>query len=71
MSAVSDRDKILPVRGKGAPMILVHGLYSSAKMSWEWPGISAGLAKRYQVIAPDKREHGQSDKPQLRDRPLN
>jgi hypothetical protein len=25
------------VAGTGEPVILVHGLYSSAKMNWDWP----------------------------------
>ena len=52
------------VQGKGEPVILVHGLDSSAKMNWEMPGTVAELAKHYQVIAFDNRGHGQSDKPQ-------
>jgi pimeloyl-ACP methyl ester carboxylesterase len=52
------------VRGKGKPVILIHGLGSSAKMNWETPGTVAELAKHYQVIAFDNRGHGQSDKPQ-------
>jgi pimeloyl-ACP methyl ester carboxylesterase len=52
------------VTGQGAPVILVHGLYSSAAMNWEIPGTAAALAKRCQVIALDNRGHGQSDKPQ-------
>jgi pimeloyl-ACP methyl ester carboxylesterase len=52
------------VAGKGEPVILVHGLASSAKMNWEMPGTVADLAKHYQVIAFDNRGHGKSDKPQ-------
>lgn len=51
------------VQGQGEPVILVHGLYSSAKMNWELPGTTAELAKHYQVVALDNRGHGQSDKP--------
>src|ERR1051326_3166876 len=51
------------VTGQGEPVILVHGLYSSAKMNWEAPGITAALAKKFRVIALDNRGHGQSDKP--------
>jgi pimeloyl-ACP methyl ester carboxylesterase len=53
--------------GQGDPVILVHGLYSSAKMNWELPGITATLAKSHQVIAPDCRGHGQSDKSEADD----
>ena len=49
--------------GKGEPVILIHGLYASAKTNWELPGVAAELAKRYQVVALDNRGHGQSDKP--------
>jgi len=52
------------VAGQGEPVILVHGLYSSAKMNWDLPGITAALAKHYRVIALDNRGHGQSDKPE-------
>jgi len=55
------------VMGKGEPVILVHGLYSSAKMNWEMPGTVAQLARHYQVIAFDNRGHGQSGKPEAVD----
>jgi pimeloyl-ACP methyl ester carboxylesterase len=49
--------------GQGDPLILIHGLYSSARINWEAPGISAELARLHRVIALDNRGHGQSDKP--------
>ena len=55
------------VEGKGEPVILVHGLFSSAKMNWVMPGTEAELAKHYQVIAFDNRGHGQSGKPEAED----
>jgi len=55
------------IKGQGEPVILVHGLYSSAKLNWEMPGTVADLAKYYQVIAFDNRGHGQSDKPEAED----
>ncbi|HVT82996.1 MAG TPA: alpha/beta fold hydrolase, partial [Phycisphaerae bacterium] len=49
--------------GKGEPVILVHGLDSSAAMNWVLPGTFEQLAKKYHVVALDLRGHGQSDKP--------
>lgn len=51
------------VQGKGDPVILIHGLFSTAQMNWGLPGVISELAKTRQVIAPDCRGHGQSDKP--------
>jgi pimeloyl-ACP methyl ester carboxylesterase len=50
--------------GHGQPVILIHDLYSSAKMNRELPGITAELGKQFQVIALDNRGHGQSGKPE-------
>jgi pimeloyl-ACP methyl ester carboxylesterase len=50
--------------GEGRPVVLIHGLFSSAEVNWikyghaEW---IAELGRR--VIMPDLRAHGQSDKP--------
>ncbi len=55
------------VTGHGQPVVLVHGLYSSAMMNWQLPGIIQQLSKHDQVIAFDNRGHGQSDKPQSED----
>jgi len=52
------------VLGSGEPVILIHGLYASAKINWEMPGITAMLARNFQIIALDCRGHGQSGKPQ-------
>jgi len=51
------------VTGQGDPVILVHGLYASALMNWDLPGITKELALHHRVIAPDMRGHGQSGKP--------
>ncbi len=51
------------VEGAGEPVVLIHGLYSSVRRSWEAPGTLDLLAKNYQVIALDLPGHGNSDKP--------
>jgi pimeloyl-ACP methyl ester carboxylesterase len=51
------------VEGKGEPVVLIHGLHSSAQMNWMINGVFAGLAKDHQVIALGLPGHGQSDKP--------
>ncbi len=50
--------------GTGRPLILVHGLFSDARMNW----IKFGHAERLavagrRVIMPDLRAHGESGKP--------
>jgi len=50
--------------GKGEPVILIHGLYSSVAINWFLPGTFEMLAGQYRVIALDLRGHGQSDKPE-------
>jgi pimeloyl-ACP methyl ester carboxylesterase len=50
--------------GEGRPLILVHGLFSDARMNW----IKFGHAERlveagFRVIMPDLRAHGASGKP--------
>jgi pimeloyl-ACP methyl ester carboxylesterase len=54
---------VYSVQGKGVPVVLIHGWMSSAWMNWDLPGITALLAKDYQVITLDVRGHGRSDKP--------
>ena len=49
--------------GAGPPVILVHGLYSSAEMNWVLPGIFKKIAEKNRVVALDLRGHGNSDKP--------
>jgi pimeloyl-ACP methyl ester carboxylesterase len=50
--------------GKGGPVVLIHGLLSSAEINWKINGVIAELAKDHQVIALDLPGHGQSDKPE-------
>ncbi|HEY2249681.1 MAG TPA: alpha/beta hydrolase [Planctomycetaceae bacterium] len=51
------------VEGKGAPVVLIHGLHSTADINWRLPGTVKTLAAHYHVIAFDVRGHGHSDKP--------
>lgn len=46
--------------GQGDPIVLIHGLGSSAR---DWEPQATALAERYRVIACDLRGHGQSGKP--------
>jgi pimeloyl-ACP methyl ester carboxylesterase len=52
------------VQGTGEPVILIHGLYSSAGINWQLTGVFADLAKDHRVIALDLPGHGRSDKPE-------
>jgi hypothetical protein len=51
------------VEGKGDPVVLIHGLESSAAINWQLPGVIKLLSSKYQVIAFDCRGQGQSGKP--------
>ena len=55
------------VKGQGSPVILIHGLLSSAAINWGLPGTIDLLAKDYRVIALDCRGHGLSGKPDAAD----
>ena len=46
--------------GEGAPIVLLHGLASNAKI---WDPVARRLAGRWRVLAFDQRGHGLSDKP--------
>jgi pimeloyl-ACP methyl ester carboxylesterase len=52
------------VEGTGDPVVLIHGLYSSAQMNWRLPGTIKALIDSHQVIALDLRGHGHSGKPE-------
>ncbi len=52
------------VKGKGIPVILIHGYTGSAEGNWFSNGIADALARNHTVIALDCRNHGRSDKPQ-------
>ena len=50
--------------GQGRPVVLLHGLFSSAQVNWIKFGHAAKLAaKGCRVIMPDLRAHGQSAAP--------
>jgi pimeloyl-ACP methyl ester carboxylesterase len=50
--------------GEGRPVVLVHGLFSNARMNWIKFGHAERLAAAgFRVIMPDLRAHGASDKP--------
>lgn len=50
--------------GAGRPVLLLHGLFSSAMVNWIKYGHAAKLAEAgFEAILPDLRAHGQSDAP--------
>jgi pimeloyl-ACP methyl ester carboxylesterase len=47
--------------GEGRPVILLHGLFSSAQMNWIKWGHAVRLAEAgFRAIMPDFRVHGES-----------
>lgn len=50
--------------GEGRPLVLLHGLFSSAQMNWIKFGHAATIAAQgYEVLMPDLRAHGASAAP--------
>ena len=50
--------------GAGRPVLLLHGLFSSAEVNWIKYGTAQRLADAgFEAIMPDLRAHGQSDGP--------
>ncbi|SLJ87394.1 alpha/beta fold hydrolase [Novosphingobium mathurense] len=50
--------------GQGRPLVLVHGLFSSAEVNWIKYGNAQILAGAgFEVIMPDLRAHGESEAP--------
>ena len=51
--------------GAGRPVILLHGLFSSAHMNWiKWGHADRFAAAGFEAIMPDFRVHGESEAPQ-------
>jgi pimeloyl-ACP methyl ester carboxylesterase len=50
-------------RGKGEPVLLIHGFATNIQYQWIVSGIFQALAKDHLVIAMDVRGHGKSGKP--------
>ena len=50
--------------GSGAPVLLLHGWPG---FWWEWHKVIGPLAENYDVIVPDLRGYGDSEKPDLND----
>lgn len=50
--------------GEGRPVLLLHGLFSSAQVNWIKFGTAQRLADaRFEAIMPDLRAHGESEAP--------
>jgi pimeloyl-ACP methyl ester carboxylesterase len=50
--------------GQGRPVLLLHGLFSSAQMNWIKFGHAQRIAEAgFEAIMPDLRAHGDSDAP--------
>ncbi len=50
--------------GEGRPVVLLHGLFSSAQVNWIKFGHAALLAEAgFEAIMPDLRAHGESEAP--------
>ncbi len=50
--------------GAGRPVLLLHGLFSSAQVNWIKYGTAAQLAEAgFECIMPDLRAHGESEAP--------
>lgn len=59
--------RVGPKGGVGRPLVLLHGLFSSAQMNWIKFGHAATIAAQgYEVLMPDLRAHGASAAPRER-----
>lgn len=51
--------------GQGRPIVMLHGLFSSADMNWiRWGHAETIAARGYEVLMLDFRVHGESEAPQ-------
>jgi 3-oxoadipate enol-lactonase len=57
---IRDIELYYDMMGKGPPVLLIHGLGSSAR---DWELQIPAFSQHYRVVAYDVRGHGQSDKP--------
>ena len=56
--------RLRPEQGGGRPVLLLHGLFSTAYVNWIQFGHAQALADAgFEAIMPDMRAHGASDKP--------
>jgi pimeloyl-ACP methyl ester carboxylesterase len=51
------------VKGKGEPVILIHGWLSSGRINWDLPGTTDLLARDHRVLWLDMPGHGASGQP--------
>ncbi|MBL7204202.1 MAG: alpha/beta fold hydrolase [Desulfobacteraceae bacterium] len=58
---VNDIEMYYEIRGQGVPLVLIHGLGSSAR---DWEAQVPEFAQAYRVVTVDLRGHGRSDAPQ-------
>lgn len=50
--------------GSGRPLILLHGLFSTAEMNWiKWGHVAMLAEAGFECLLPDLRGHGESAKP--------
>jgi esterase len=48
---------VCDVFGEGPPLVILHGLFGSAR---NWQSVARRLARHYRVVAVDQRNHGRS-----------
>lgn len=58
--SINGMEMYYEIRGDGAPLVLLHGFFSSGKL---WNPVVRNFSKEFQVIIPDLRGHGHSTNP--------